>query len=429
MPSHSLGSFRRFGALALAAVLAAPFAVEAGGMDPNYVVPIDHPAIDYLKAKTDDPIVRLARRLKSGDLKLAYDQDGFGYLESVLAALGISRDSQMLVFSKTSFQREHIGPDTPRALYFNDEVAVGFVQGGPMLEFAALDPKEGTRFYTLNNVKPRDLPVFASNGLTCVQCHDSTPTLGVPGALVRSVVPDYQGTPISEAPSYIIDHRSPIEDRWGGWYVTGSTGDVRHLGNAVAESQANYSDLDRRPPMNDLKGVIDTSRYLEPTSDVVALMTLEHQARMWDMLTRLGWDARIAAADGKPLDEGEIEDLLEYMLFTHEAKLKAPITGSSGFEQSFEKRGPRDSQGRSLRDFDLKTRMFKYPLSYMIYSEAFDALPQPVLDRVYRRLYEILTGRDRSPDYARLAAPDRKAILEILVETKKGLPAYFNAGS
>ncbi len=419
---------RSLTAVLLAVSVAAPLAVRAGGMDPNYVVPIDHPAIDYLKAKADDPITRLARRLQSGEVKLDYRDDGFGYLESVLAALGIARDSQMLVFSKTSFQREHIGPDTPRALYFNDSVAVGFVQGGPMLEFAALDPKEGTRFYTLNNVKPRNPPVFASNGLTCVQCHDSTPTLGVPGALVRSVVPDFQGTPISEAPSYIIDHRSPIADRWGGWYVTGSTGDVRHLGNAIAESQANFSQLERRPPMDTLKGVIDTRRYLEPTSDVVALMTLEHQARMWDLLTRLGWDARIAAADHKPFDESEVEELLRYMLFTHEAKLSAPITGSSGFEQDFEKRGPRDPQGRSLRDYDLKTRMFKYPLSYMVYSEAFDALPKPVLERVYRRLYEILKGRDQSPAYARLGPAERKAILEILVATKKGLPAYFRTG-
>ncbi len=408
-------------------LIAMPLAALADGIDGNHIVPFDHPAIDYMKGKVDDPITRLRARVAKGEVQLRYENNGFGYLRSVLAALGVPPESQMLVFSKTSFQRTHIAPETPRSLFFADDVAVGFVQHGDMLEFAALDPKQGTRFYTLDN-RPSDAPRFASNGLTCVQCHDSTPTLGVPGAFVRSVVPDRLGEPISAAPAYIIDQTSPIEDRWGGWYVTGSTGPVRHLGNAIAESQSMPNMLKRHPTLVDLTGVIDTSRYLEPTSDVVALMTLEHQARLWDLLTRVGWDARIAAADHQPFDDAEVEDLLGYMLFSKEAKLLAPVVASSEFAKTFEKRGPRDRHGRSLRDFDLQNRLFKYPLSYMVYSEAFDSLPEIVLARFYGRLYEILSGDDTSGAYARLTPEDRQAIFEILLDTKKTLPAYFRIG-
>lgn len=410
--------------LAVALLSLLPILALGEGIDPNYIVPFDHPAIDYLKSPVDDPIARLQTRVNSGEVTLTYENNGFGYLRSVLAALKIRSDSQMLVFSKTSFQHTRISPEAPRSLFFRDDVAVGFVQHGDVLEFAALDPKQGTQFYTLDNT-PSSKPTFSTNGLTCVQCHDTTPTIGVPGLMVRSVVTDSAGEPITKAPSFITDHTSNISDRWGGWYVTGSTGDTEHLGNAVAESQATPSKLNRHPPMADLKGVIDTSHYLEPTSDVVALMTLEHQSHMWDLITRIGWDARIAAADHKPFNDDEVESLLQYMLFTKEAKLWSPVVGTSGFTENFEKLGPRDAQGRSLRDFDLKTRMFKYPLSYMIYSEAFDALPAPVLDRVYHRLDEILTGQDTTAPYAKLSPQDRKNILEILIATKKGLPDYF----
>ncbi len=124
------------------------------------------------------------------------------------------------------------------------------------------------------------------------------------------------------------------------------------------------------------------------------------------------------------LDEA-IDRLVSYMLFVGEIKLSAPIRGVSTFTQTFPKRGPRDSKGRSLRDFDLQTRMFKYPLSYMIYTAAFDGLPVPARERFYRRLYDVLTGKVTSGEYSQLNAERRREILEILIETKSGLPAYF----
>jgi hypothetical protein len=163
---------------------------------------------------------------------------------------------------------------------------------------------------------------------------------------------------------------------------------------------------------------------------MVALMTLEHQTRMTDLLTRLGWETRIALADGK-LPEFEtrlkflVEEVSAYMLFANEARINHPISGVSTFTKTFPERGPRDKKGRSLRDFDLQTRMFRYPLSYMIYTPAFDSLPDIARDAVCRRLYEILSGKETGMRYARLSAADRQTILEILKDTKSNLPPYY----
>ncbi len=123
------------------------------------------------------------------------------------------------------------------------------------------------------------------------------------------------------------------------------------------------------------------------------------------------------------------EELVQYMLFADEALLTDEIRGTSGFAAEFVKQGPRDHQGRSLRDFDMKRRMFRYPCSYMIYSAAFDAMPPIAKDRVYRRLWEVLTGRDKSAKYAKLSDADRAAVLQILLETKKSLPAYWKVSA
>jgi hypothetical protein len=105
--------------------------------------------------------------------------------------------------------------------------------------------------------------------------------------------------------------------------------------------------------------------------------------------------------------------------------LTEPVRGVSGFSEVFASSGPRDRKGRSLRDLDLKTRLLRYPCSYLIYSEPFDQLPEVARERLYRRLWEVLTGRDNTAKFASLSAKDRKAILEILQDTKKGLPDYW----
>ena len=404
-------------------ILGCALAGGAGGqtLSETDLLPIDHPAIQYDTRSLDDRVTRLARDLAGG--KVALSQTAEGYLPSLLHALGVNPDSQAMVFSKTSFQAARIEPRNPRALYFNDDVTVGFVRGSDLLELAALDPRQGVIFYSFDG--SANPPRFDRRD-ACLQCHLSPGTLGVAGLLIASSYTDASGMPAYRGAQRITDHRTPFENRWGGWYVTGTHEGMRHIGNAVGHDPAHPQVLDLRDSQNliSLAKRFDPRGYLSAQSDIVALMTLEHQTRMTNLIIRTGWEARIGESMQKQLD-ADLESLVTYMLFADEATLHGPVSGVSTFAKTFPERGPRDRQGRSLRDFDLQTRIFKYPLSYMIYSEAFDALPRQVRERVYRRLYDVLTGRDQSEKFKRLSADDRRAVLEILRETKPGLPDYF----
>lgn len=381
--------------------------------------PLDNDAAPAARRVTGDPVSRLQERIDRGQVKLEFD-DKFGYLPSVLKELHVPVSSQVLVFSKTSLRKELIGPQTPRALYLTDDVAVGLVPGSGELEFAALDPKDGVTFYVLPQLNAHH-PHF-DNKIGCMTCHVSPETLQMPGLLVRSVFPDADGTPAPKARVFNTSHETSLKNRWGGWYVTGLTGAQVHMGNATVRSGGKPEELetDRTRNWPDLKGHI-SAEFPASYSDVVALMVLEHQARMVNLILRADW---VSDLGPKQIDAA-VEQLLQYMLFTREARLAVPIKGTSGFAADFASRGPLDSRGRSLRELDMRTRMFRYPCSYMIYSDAFDALPGNVRDRVYRRLWEVLTGEDASPQFARLSAADRKAILEILQDTKRSLPAYW----
>ena len=335
----------------------------------------------------------LQAKLQSKKAVLRHD-DRQGYLRSVLEQLNVPVSSQVLVFSKTSFQRTRIAPDTPRAIYFNDDVYVGFVQGSDVLEFSAVDPELGGTFYLLEQAKT-PTPTFLRQTHDCLQCHASGKTLDVPGHLVRSVYPEESGQPAFNAGTFSTSHESPMAERWGGWYVTGTHGKQTHMGNVLVTDREHPEKLDTRAGANltDLSGKFDTSAYLAPSSDLVALMVLEHQVKMHNLITLANYQAKIAIhysrainkALGEPEDaisettarrfQGPAEDLVKYMLFVDEAPLSEPVRGTTSFAKDFTARGPRDHQGRSLRDFDLKTRLFRYPCSYLIYSKAFDALP------------------------------------------------------
>ncbi|MGI8743432.1 MAG: hypothetical protein ACR2NN_12845 [Bryobacteraceae bacterium] len=387
-------------------------------------LPINHPAIQYLQGSLNDPAARLNRLLESGKIKLEFREGGLGYLPSVLEHLGVNPDSQALVFSKTSFQAARISPHNPRAIYFNDDVAVGWVRGGDGLEVAALDPRQGVNFYTLNTSKTGQ-PGLARRDV-CLHCHQGPATAGVPGIFVGSVFPDSSGMP-QRLGAIITDHRTLFADRWGGWFVTATRGEQRDRANAFA-SDPELPDVlqtDGRQNLSSLAREFDTKGYLTPLSDIVGLMTFEHQTQMTNLITRSGWEARIAQHDAQ--SGATLEALVTYMLFADEVPLPEPIQGVSTFTQTFPQRGPRDRQGRSLRDFDLHTRLFRYPLSYMVYSAAFNALPSVVRERVYQRLYDVLTGGDQSKKFTNLSKEDRRSIFEILRDTKPDLPGYWAA--
>jgi len=403
-------------------------------------VPFSEEPINYRSENLSDPVAFLQKKIDRGEVKLEYEPK-HGYLRSVLDRLAIPIESQTLVFSKTSFQYKKISPEAPRALYFNDDVYVGQVHDGKVLEFVSFDPTQGAIFYILDEQKS-DHPVFQRAELDCTQCHVAAGTRNVPGVLLRSVFTTPTGTQATMTQSFITGQESPLKERWGGWYVTGTHGSQTHMGNVVVEDREHPEQIDRAAGANltDLSKKFDTSAQLSGQSDIVAHLVLAHQTQMHNLITLTNYQTRLALykaglpadtrADSIPDDvrqeyQKPAEELLRYLLFADEAPLEDPIKGTSGYAEQFTARGPRDPEGRSLRDFDLRTRIFKYPCSYLIYSEAFDSLPEQAKGYVYHRLFEVLTGRDQSPAFARLTGDTRRAIFEILLATKPGLPAEW----
>lgn len=411
-----------------------PFAVAlatGAGLASEQVLPRENPAIAYSTVPLSDPVGELSRKIEQGKVQLAFDPVT-GYLPAVLKALNIPVESQMAVFSKTSVQAMRIEPANPRVLFYNDAVIAGWVRGG-FVEFASQDPRAGMIFYRLDQrlsaYRKRVAAPAPESPFTrrqdCLNCHMTPVTLGVPGALVRSVFASPSGIPLIHAAQYDTDDRMPFEKLWGGWYVTGNSGTAPHMGNRIATDEAHPESMLRSDPvhLDSLDGKCAPRTRLTPFSDIVALMVFEHQVRMMNLITRAGWESRIALVEGHSLTaraRAAVNELVDYMLFVDEAPVEGEISGTSGFTEVFEARGPRDSKGRSLRDLSLKGRLLRYPCSYMIYTQAFDGLPTETKAAVYRRMWEVLGKRDEA---------DRRAIVEILRETMPDLPGYFQLRS
>jgi hypothetical protein len=385
-----------------------------------------HPAIGYYARPTHDPVDALNRRIEAGELRIDFDEAS-GYLRPVLDALRVPVESQMLVMSKTGVQGLYTGPANPRAIYFNDAATVGYIRGAPLLELAVDDPEQGVIFYTVEQ-KPQPRAVFERRP-ACLSCHQNYATLHVPGFVARSVFMAPDGLPLGQFGSYDSDDRTPFRRRWGGWYVTGSDGSMRHIGNAVVTDTEKREAVVSDSALHRISAdaLFDGRGYPSTQSDIAALLVFQHQAHMANLITRLGWETRIAAYDHRlDLSGGATRDtvneLVDYLLFVDEEPLPAAVKGTSGFAEMFARQGPMDSRGRSLRQLDLEHRLFTYPCSFLIYSDAFRALPAEAREAVYVRVFDVLSGRDPGAKYARLDEPDRRAVTEILRETLPDLP-------
>jgi hypothetical protein len=415
MASLRTGAIASLTILALAGATAALAQSRANDRGESSRYDIDYPVVAYGARPTQNEIARLQERLDRGEVKLAFRADR-GYLDALLEALGIDASSQVLVFSKTSLQLHSISRDTPRAIYFNDDTYVAWVQKTDVLEIATMDSQRGAVFYTLDN--RAGAPVKVQREMSrCLNCHDTFSLSG--GGVPRFLFLSSDGQRMS------IDttDRTPVRERWGGWYVTGDLSRQDHLGIAHPEG---------------LSELFATGPYLSEKSDVVALLVLEHQLYVKNLITRLNFKSRsflakegkVSLHDASPPVRARIERMLEQlvqaMLFVDAATLDAPMNGDSGFDRSFTARGPFDRRGRSLRELDLRTRLFRYPLSYVVYSEGFDALPREARALIFRRLTEILSGADQSPPFAHLSSSERRAILEILTDTKPDFAAQLN---
>jgi hypothetical protein len=387
----------------------------------------EYPTIPYARGRRTDPVAKLAERLDRRELSLAYDPVR-GYLDSLLEALDIDPASQILVFSQTSLQSRLIGPETPRAIYFNDDVYVAWVRGAP-LEIAAVDPELGPVFYLLAEERG-SAPIFDVQRTRCLSCHDSYSLTGggVPRFIVGSGYTGITGMLVTHEGWILVSDRTPLKSRWGGWYVTGQQGDQVHLGNIRIKSLYDFDRLEelRIGNLENLDSQFDTKPYLSNKSDIVALLVFQHQADVQNLITRLSYDTRTALADveagrttedeASTLISERVDELLHMMLFVDAAPYTAPISGIPEFVRQFEDRAVRDSKGRSLRDFDLTHRLFRYPLSYLVYSAAFRALPSEAKSSFYMRLAGVLRGAD-DEEFSELSSEDRTAIFEILRDT------------
>jgi len=421
----------RWPSIALRFLLTAvPFRAVAQGM-PDY----EKPPVNYSATPPVDAIAALQRRLDAG--LPGWKGDDRTLLAALLEELRVPVASQVVVFSKTSLQRGRIHPAHPRVIYFSDDAYVGWVPGG-LMEVTTIDPVLGPVFYA---VDPRGFargkPRFVRDG-ECLSCHGGSFVRDVPGVLVRSVFPARSGEPLLRFGSTVVDDQTAFGDRWGGWYVTGYHGEAPHRGNAFAAEagdQLDFTPSAARP--DELSAFFDPAAYLAPTSDVVALLILEHQASMQNTLTRAAFAARRMISYQRGLqrtfkepetDEpaydsvrsvfnGAAQDIVDRLLFRGAADLPAGVEGGKAFRDAYAAGARRAAAGLSLRDLELKGRLFARRCSPLIYSETFASLPAPLKDVVLDRLRAALEGEDPKSRHAYLPAAERREILEILRET------------
>lgn len=403
----------------------------------------DYPTIAYGEKATQNAIARLQEKLDRGEVTLKFEGNR-GYLDSLLAALGIDKSSQILVYSKTSLQIHVIDASTPRAIYFNDHTYVAWLQNSDMIEIMTLDDQRGTVFYSMTNRQRPNLTLDRETS-RCLTCHDTYSMAGggVPRFMVMSVLVNTEGQRIGSEIGAETTDASPIPERWGGWFVTGDVGKQTHKGNILVRSTAELANdkPESRMNLSTLEGLVDTKPYATNTSDVVALLVLEHQATVHNLVTRASFKSRtLLGRSGVPETTQRwselppelhkrlkplTEPLVRALLFVNAATYSSEIKSSSGFDKWFEAQGKRTRDGRSLRELDLKTRLLRYPLSYLVYSDEIGALPAPVRDQVFNRIADVLTGQDRDQAFNHLSAQDRTAILQILKETHPELSAVL----
>lgn len=395
----------------------------------------EQPPSSYSTSTPQDAVARLQQRIAAGQFRFAGSDKEI--VQALLAEFKIPVASQVVVFSKTSLQRGRIRPDHPRALYFSDSAYIGWVPGG-LIEITAIDPQLGPVFYAFDPREGRSgTPKFERDS-DCLRCHGGAFVRDIPGVFARSLFPNDEGEPLLRHGSQVVDDQTPFEERWGGWYVTGYTGSAHHRGNTFATEKADqlvFTPNPQRP--TELSAFFETAKYLAPTSDVIALLVLEHQMAVQNSLTRAGNACRkmlvyqhsLQTSFGEPLTEepaydsvksvfaSSVQDVVDRLLFWHEAPLPEAVGGGETFKTAFAAGAQRTGSGLSLRDFKLQGHIFAHRCSFMIYTEAFGALPPQLKTRVLDRLHAALASRDPKDRYAYLPAEEKQRIRDILVET------------
>lgn len=412
-------------------------------------VDIEAKPIDYWTRTSDDRLAQLQRRLEAGEVsfKAPTPQEA---LRKLLNLLEVPVESQILVYSKTSAQNSRISPETPRAIYFSDNCYVGWVQHGS-IEVIAFDEHLGAVLYLVDITRTNEQgnPPF-ERPQSCLNCHQRSSTSDVPGTLARSVFPSESGLPFFGAGSFYVDDSTPLKNRWGGWYVTGDSGDQLHMGNSLATEDKTTETVTLHPigsgiQVEHLSDILNTKPYLTNTSDIVALMIIEHQVKVHNLLVesnltvrqQLHRSAEIQKIFGeaesdepqgvlKSIIESRARKIVEAFLFRDEHLLEGMgVEGGEAFSDAFAQTRRPASDGRALKDLRLYERLFKFRCSYLIYSEVFDHLPTVLKEQVYRELLTALTGPDGNELSDHLSWTERERVRDILADTKTDLPSEW----
>ena len=399
--------------------------------------PYELPPINYSAAQPHDPVSNLQARIKQGLFHPGQrDRD---VVQALLSELKIPRESQVLVFSKTSLQRQHIRPEHPRSLFFTDTCYVGWVPGG-LIELTTIDPVIGPVFYAVTPETLRSDPIQAINrDQDCLRCHGGTFVRDIPGLFVRSLFTDEDGEPLLRHGSEVVTQATPFADRWGGWYVTGKHGSALHRGNTIASEKNDrlVVDFQKGANITNLNPFFPTEEYLTDSSDIIALLVLEYQTTVQNVLThaainsrrmmdyqknlQIGFKETITAEPAydsvKSVFDSTAEEIVDNFLYKDEAGLPAGLEGDPAFQGAFQKNARPAKDGSSLKDFNLHGHLFQNRCSYLIYSETFLQLPGPLKTRVYQRLVKALSPATPDPRYAYLDADERTRISKILRQT------------
>ncbi len=381
----------------------------------------------YFEHRPNDRLARLHAAIDSGKATLDPSSDR-AFLTSILKALEIPESSQILVFSATSLQSEIINPRNPRALYFNDDTYLGWVPGG-RVEVAAIDPEMGPMFYVYERFTPGRIPV-PERSTRCFACHAGTATEYVPGLIAESVLVSMAGSSLQTFRHDEQGHQIPLEKRFGGWLLTGGHNLTRHEANVAGRSEGGkITRFDASPGR-----FSDLSLHLRPTSDILPHLVHEHQLGFENRLFQLRYLARFRQHEGsgrltdaadKEID-AKAADLARYILFADEAPLPSKgIEGDPDFIRDFQSHRVATRNGQSLKEFDLKTRLFKYRCSYMLHTDSWTQTPRELQERVYFHMAQGLKETGTPRDFSHLPVAERLAIRSILKETLPGLPSWW----
>ena len=371
----------------------------------------------YWSRPLRDPFTRLLAE-SGGTVPLDTANPKAG-LESLLKALRVPVSSQLLVYSATSFQSGLITPANPRALYFNDEVYVGYVPGGH-LEVATIDPNLGPVFHLLRLGRGAQPQISRSE--RCMNCHAGRASRQVPGFFTESVICTDTGASLDGFRREQVGHAVPLHLRLGGWHVTGAQAQSAHLGNLTGKAAPGGYERLPNPPGNRF----DWERYPARTSDLLSHLLHEHQLGFHNLVTLAVYRTREALAAGqgtvRPDDQPVLDDLARqfrrYLLFADETALPpGGVQPDPAYAQDFQSARLQARDGTSLRDLDLRTRLFRHRCSYLIHAPSFAALPREFKSRLLAGLDAALRETGGLAEFDYIPASEKRAIRAILRDT------------